>query len=375
MRHHLDLRRTQRSDDLFLGKPLRTRLLLRSGDHPAEPALGQLDKPMARSKLAKNFAFNHECIRARHIDENGCQIFIPGGLRRAVKCHRYGASIWLPALECIQTGEDQQCSTTVLRLEAHHGHLRLLVRREPCDRLLQASSSCHDRDQQSIATECGNRPQVGLWRGLRGRGGHQTADLSTRCASVTRKWRGRQSSSVIHASTSTSDKVGGSRVLSPIAARCRAWHIGLMPAVDTVLLPLCVGLTLLGVIATGIAWRRGHKGRVIQGIGLALAPIALYFSGLLRLLWDAIVAFGTWASKIILSPAVWFGLSLLGLCVVLWVVGGLIARRSPKSKAVTADSTANALPAKKAGKTRRSEPPVDEEMAEIEALLKSRGIE
>ncbi len=151
-----------------------------------------------------------------------------------------------------------------------------------------------------------------------------------------------------------------------------------MPAVDTVLLPLCVGLTLLGVIATGIAWRRGNKGRVIQGIGIALAPIALYFSGLLRLLWDAIIAFGTWASKIILSPAVWFGLSLLGLCVVLWVVGGLIARRSPnaKSKAVGAESTANALPAKKGTrKARQSEPPVDEEMAEIEALLKSRGIE
>jgi hypothetical protein len=151
-----------------------------------------------------------------------------------------------------------------------------------------------------------------------------------------------------------------------------------MPAVDTVLLPLCVGLALLGVIATGIAWRRGNKGRVIQGIGIALAPIALYFSGLLRLLWDGIVAFGTWASKIILSPAVWFGLSLLGLCVVLWVIGGLIARRSPsaKSKAVTAESTANSLPAKKATrKPRQSEPPIDEEMAEIEALLKSRGIE
>lgn len=149
-----------------------------------------------------------------------------------------------------------------------------------------------------------------------------------------------------------------------------------MPSVDTVLLPLCVGLTLLGVIATGIAWRRGNKGRVIQGVGLALAPIALYFSGLLRLLWDAIVAFGTWASKIILSPAVWFGLSLLGLCIVLWVVGGLIGRRSQRNKAVSTESTGNALPAKTgAGKARRNAPPIDEEMAEIEALLKSRGIE
>jgi hypothetical protein len=151
----------------------------------------------------------------------------------------------------------------------------------------------------------------------------------------------------------------------------------IMPSVDTVLLPLCVGLTLLGVIATGVAWRRGNKGRVVQGIGLALAPIALYFSGLLRLLWNAIVALGSWASKIIFSPAVWFGLSLLGLCIVLWVIGGFIGRRSSaaKSKEVSAQSAASALPPKKAGKAGRSQPPVDEEMAEIEALLKSRGIE
>jgi hypothetical protein len=62
---------------------------------------------------------------------------------------------------------------------------------------------------------------------------------------------------------------------------------------------------------------------------------------------------------------------------VLWVVGGLIGRRSSgKNKAVNAESTGNALPAKKgAGKAQKSAPPIDEEMAEIEALLKSRGIE
>jgi hypothetical protein len=168
-------------------------------------------------------------------------------------------------------------------------------------------------------------------------------------------------------------------VLSPIATSRGAWHIGRMPAVDTVLLPLCVGLSLLGVIATGIAWRRGNKGRVIQGVGLALAPIALYFSGLLRLIWNAAVAFGSWASKIIFSPAVWFGLSLLGLCIVLWVVGGFIGRRSAaaKSSEVSAQPTSSALPAKKAASKqgRSQQPPIDEEMAEIEALLKSRGIE
>src|SRR4028119_2464862 len=115
-----------------------------------------------------------------------------------------------------------------------------------------------------------------------------------------------------------------------------------MPAADTVLLPLAVGLTLLGLIIAILAGRRGSKGRVrqglaprpaclparrgargrmLQGIALALAPVALYFSGLLRLLWNGVVAVGTWASRIVFSPAIWFGLSLLALCLVLWVVG------------------------------------------------------
>ena len=81
-----------------------------------------------------------------------------------------------------------------------------------------------------------------------------------------------------------------------------------MPAVDTVLLPLCVGLSLLGVIATGFAWRRGNKGRVIQGVGLALAPDCLVLQRASQVALERAVAFGTWASKIIFSPAVWFGL-------------------------------------------------------------------
>ena len=166
-----------------------------------------------------------------------------------------------------------------------------------------------------------------------------------------------------------------------------------MPAADTVLLPLCVGLTLLGVIFTGLAWRRGTKGRVIQGIALALAPVALYFSGLLRLVWNGVVAVGTWISRVVFSPAVWFGLSLLAVCLLLWVVGGLLARRFPgartqqKRDKKAARSGAKPQPAVSdsrtpAVRTSASAPagrgaapaPVDDDLAEIEALLKSRGI-
>jgi len=160
-----------------------------------------------------------------------------------------------------------------------------------------------------------------------------------------------------------------------------------MPPVDAVLLPICVGLTLIGVVITGIAWRRGKNGRVIQGVGLALAPIALYFSGLLRLLWNGAVAVGRWATGVILSPAVWLGLGLLALCLVLWVVGGFVARRSPSRRRAGAGSAAKGGAAVTTGSAatstgprgapaRKAQPPAeDDDMAEIEALLKSRGIE
>jgi hypothetical protein len=174
--------------------------------------------------------------------------------------------------------------------------------------------------------------------------------------------------------------IGVQPVLSRIGRVGELWHSEEMPALDAVLLPLCVGLTLLGIIATGLAWRRGNKGRVIQGIALALVPIGLYFSGLLRLLWNGIAAVGNWASEIIFTPAIWFGLALLGLCVVLWIVGGIVARRvTAKKSRAASSSAAGSLAATTAtgrkGGSKQPAPPIDEEMAEIEALLKSRGIQ
>ena len=59
--------------------------------------------------------------------EYGGQIFVPGGLRCLVDCHRYGPSICPPTLKCIETSKGQQGATPVLRLKCHYGHLRFLV--------------------------------------------------------------------------------------------------------------------------------------------------------------------------------------------------------------------------------------------------------
>lgn len=156
-----------------------------------------------------------------------------------------------------------------------------------------------------------------------------------------------------------------------------------MPAADTVLLPLCAGIALLGVIITGLAWRRGSKGRVIQGIGVVIAPIALYFAGLLTLVWDTVVALVGWAGRIVFTPLVWLGLSLLAVCFVLWIVGGIVAKRAgdkekpEKSKKETAagGQAPQVGTGKKPEQEKQQAAPVDEDMAEIEELLKKRGIE
>lgn len=162
-----------------------------------------------------------------------------------------------------------------------------------------------------------------------------------------------------------------------------------MPASDVVLLPLCIGLALIGVIVAGVAWRKGSRGRVIQGVGLALAPIALYFTGLLRLLWDAVVAVVGWATSIVFTPSMWFGISLLGLCLVLWVVGGVLHRRAPAKSGSSRAVSPAAKPAVGTGRTpapaakstgkapaqgKAQAAEVDPDLAEIEAILKNRGI-
>jgi hypothetical protein len=160
-----------------------------------------------------------------------------------------------------------------------------------------------------------------------------------------------------------------------------------MPAAQEVLLPLCIGLSLIGLVVTVIAFVRGHRGRAVQGLALALAPVGLYLTGLLLLVWDAVVAVVRWATGNVFDLKAWIGFGVLALCIVLWLVGRVLARRSRRrAKAVSSESKAQGQVAGKvpagqpagrtAGKASAQQPaPQDDDMAEIEALLKSRGIQ
>ncbi|MGI3782484.1 MAG: hypothetical protein ACRYG2_17115 [Janthinobacterium lividum] len=154
-----------------------------------------------------------------------------------------------------------------------------------------------------------------------------------------------------------------------------------MPDAQTVL-PLCIGLSLVGVVVALFVFRRGRRGRAVQVLALALLPVALYLTGLLRLVWDAVVALARWATGDVFDLAAWIGFGVLALCVVLWIVGGVLGRR--RRRVAKAAPAGSAKPGQvttgrsSVGRTRQpaaAAPAQDDDMAEIEALLKSRGIQ
>ncbi len=113
------------------------------------------------------------------------------------------------------------------------------------------------------------------------------------------------------------------------------------------MLPLCVGLTLLGLIGSWFAWRRRGLAAGTRGIAWSLLPVSLYMTGLLKLLWDIVKSAVTWVAHLIFSPTVWAGAALFGVSVVLYVVSGVARGRggektgekAPKSKPASSAGT------------------------------------
>ena len=140
---------------------------------------------------------------------------------------------------------------------------------------------------------------------------------------------------------------------------------------------LALALAIVGGLYTWRAWRSRGPGAAIRGAGLTLLPIGLWLTGALALVGRIIDLVGHWLLRLVFSPIVWLGVVVTGLAIVLMVVGGLVARRttgrvSARTPAGSEVTTSSAPPA--VGRSRKPQPAVDDELAEIEAILKKRGI-
>ena len=153
-------------------------------------------------------------------------------------------------------------------------------------------------------------------------------------------------------------------------------------------LPLCGGLTGLGLVASWFGFRRRGFAAGLRGVAWSLLPLAAYLTGAIEMFWKMGVAIGDFASSFIFSPKVWSGLAVAILAAVAFVVSGLLRRSRPakdgkskgsKSKgSLATGSLATGAPAQKgqaiAARSGKGVAVDDDDFSDIEKILKNRGI-
>jgi hypothetical protein len=156
-------------------------------------------------------------------------------------------------------------------------------------------------------------------------------------------------------------------------------------------LPLCAGLTAAGVALAYLAFRRRGVSAGLRMTAWALLPLAAYLTGALKTIWNIGSALVSFATGLVFSPAVWAGVVLAGISVLLFFVsGGIRGRTLAKFRAMgrtgkKADAPAEAatrpLPAAKKDKPDAPKPveraankPASDDFSDVEDILKKHGI-
>ena len=145
-------------------------------------------------------------------------------------------------------------------------------------------------------------------------------------------------------------------------------------------LPLCGGLTLLGLIISWVVWRRRGPAAGLRWVAVSLLPLAAYLTHAVKMLWQIGSAIGSFATSFIFSPQVWSGVALTGLAIVLFVVSGMMRGRGRKAGsgadgASGPASVPGSAPAGKALKPAKSKAPaVDDDLGDVADILRRHNI-
>lgn len=141
---------------------------------------------------------------------------------------------------------------------------------------------------------------------------------------------------------------------------------------------LTVVLTVAALAATVLLWRRRGAVAGLRMLALALLPAAAYLTGTLRVLWEIGDAVVGWATRLVFSPSVWLGIGLAVTAVALFLLAGLLGRRHrARARGGTRrplEGSRSGPPASGPGRAAAGPPDQDEDLADIEAILKRHGI-
>ena len=129
-------------------------------------------------------------------------------------------------------------------------------------------------------------------------------------------------------------------------------------------------LTGVGLALSYRAYRKNGLAAGTRGAAWSLLPLAAALTGTLELAGDLTDDIGRWAVHLVFSPVVWLGVGLAGVSLVLFVLSGWMGARKTQRPAT-------GLPDKELPMTADRKPaaPIDNDMADIEAILRKHGIQ
>ena len=145
-------------------------------------------------------------------------------------------------------------------------------------------------------------------------------------------------------------------------------------------------LTLAGLVASWLAWRRRGAAAGLRGAAWSLLPLAIALIGAFDLFWRFGTAIANFAASFVFAPRVWAGVIVAGVAAALFAVsGGLRRRRGRKGvagkptggKPLAGSDGAGGKPGKAltAGKgTGKPPAAAGDDLGDVAEILRRRGI-
>jgi hypothetical protein len=137
---------------------------------------------------------------------------------------------------------------------------------------------------------------------------------------------------------------------------------------------LALALTSVGGIYTWWALRHRGFAQAVRAAGITLLPLAAWMTGVLQVFGTVSEAVVHAFARLVFSPFAWLG--VIVFVVALTLIGAsnvLIRRERPEKSAGVARQRPPVEPKAVAAPTPH-DPLIDDELAEIQAILKKRGI-
>lgn len=140
--------------------------------------------------------------------------------------------------------------------------------------------------------------------------------------------------------------------------------------------PIFVAVTVVGLVLSGLAWRRKGARSGIRGVAWSLLPGAAWLTHALGLVGRMVSAIVQFAAGFVFSPQAWLGVILVGVSVLCFLVSGgipLIGSRRRRRKDVDQGGPRPPV-AGSAGRGRAAVESGDDDLADVRDILKKHGI-